>query len=47
MQRAAGKRFDSNRARSGTEIKKPRSFYSRRENIEERFAETIRSRPRP
>ena len=46
VRRAAGQRFNSNRARSSAQIQKPRAFDSRRENIEQRLAQAIRSRPR-
>src|SRR2546428_11795666 len=46
VRRAARQRFDSHRTCSGTEVKKSRAFDSRRENTEERLAQTVRSRPR-
>src|SRR6266446_7253377 len=46
VRRAARERFNSNCARTGTEIQKPRACDLRRKNIEKRLAQTIRSRPR-
>ena len=40
--RAARQRFDSDRARSRTQVKKSRALDSRREDVEERLAQPIR-----
>src|SRR5438270_260952 len=41
VRRATRERFDSNRARTGAQIEKPRAFDPRRENIEQRLTQTI------
>src|SRR6185436_11847114 len=46
MRRSARKRFNSHSSTPRAEIQKTRSFNPRRENIEQRLAQTIRSRPR-